>query len=117
MIDKYKPKNFYSVKQLENKKGNIIWIIKRNRKTFKFRWKKKEQKYVDYKQYIKSKRWKKLSKLIKTIKPTCENCNKYPSLHTHHKTYDNIGNEKYTDLLALCKACHCRIHGIKINTR
>lgn len=33
------------------------------------------------------------------------------SLHVHHLTYENLGNEADEDLLVLCKDCHREIHG------
>lgn len=62
---------------------------------------------------MKSKQWKDISDKIRQVKPTCEQCKTYKSEAVHHKTYNNLGNEKYTDLLALCRHCHTKLHGEK----
>lgn len=33
------------------------------------------------------------------------------TLDVHHRTYKNRGNEKFADLIVLCRACHSKHHG------
>ena len=65
-----------------------------------------------YKEYILSKEWGIKRKLtFKTLGKKCQRCNKTKSLHIHHKTYINFGNEIIeTDLAILCKDCHKKYH-------
>ena len=53
-------------------------------------------------------------KYMKTKYKVCQNCGKDYDLQVHHKTYENLGEEKEEDLLLVCKNCHSKIHGIKI---
>lgn len=67
--------------------------------------------YVDYKAYLKSKRWlAKRLKLFAVRGRACEQCGSTVTIHVHHKTYERLGNEKLNDLMVLCKACHDVIH-------
>lgn len=31
-------------------------------------------------------------------------------IQLHHITYENLGNERYSDVIALCKLCHDNLH-------
>jgi 5-methylcytosine-specific restriction endonuclease McrA len=43
----------------------------------------------------------------------CEICHNSHSIQVHHKRYPKIlGKEKLSDLIALCKWCHARQHGL-----
>lgn len=74
------------------------------------------EKFRSYSRYLKSKHWKnKKAQYYKMYKYKCDLCKKCfvwkPSLlNLHHRTYANIGNEKPTDLVLLCKNCHTKIH-------
>ena len=66
---------------------------------------------IDYKEYIKSNKWKKKRKeLIDSIGYACEQCGVEHHLHVHHKTYKNLGNEPLKDLQLLCRMCHLSKH-------
>lgn len=41
----------------------------------------------------------------------CERCFIGPHDHTHHLTYERLGNERLEDLQALCEPCHQFVHG------
>lgn len=41
----------------------------------------------------------------------CQVCNSEQSLHVHHRTYANRGNERFSDLIVLCASCHKHFHG------
>jgi 5-methylcytosine-specific restriction endonuclease McrA len=63
---------------------------------------------LPYKEYLESDHWLKLRELcLIRSRYHCENCrtNK-TTLHVHHITYDNKGNEKPEDLVVLCRICH-----------
>jgi 5-methylcytosine-specific restriction endonuclease McrA len=40
----------------------------------------------------------------------CQVCSSIESLHVHHNTYDNLGDELPTDLIVLCDICHGQFH-------
>ena len=64
-----------------------------------------------YNGYLKSSEWKVKSKAVrKRAKGVCEKCKKNPCEHVHHKTYQNVGNEKMCDLIAVCRKCHSELH-------
>lgn len=66
---------------------------------------------IKYKEYIKSKEWKKRrKKIFEKRGRECEQCGFGYYLHVHHKTYDNLGNEKDDDLQILCYRCHMSKH-------
>jgi hypothetical protein len=70
-----------------------------------------KKQWINYKEYLKSEEWKKKSKkaLIRA-NFRCQLCNKKDEIHIHHRTYENLGNEKESDLIALCKGCHKKFH-------
>jgi hypothetical protein len=65
-------------------------------------------KQPEYDQYIKSAQWRNISKLIKgRAGNKCAHCGRSSSkLEVHHLTYERFGNERMTDLVALCQLCH-----------
>lgn len=68
------------------------------------------KRYVDYYEYISSDAWKKVSlRKKREVGNRCQVCNrsyKEVTLHVHHRTYKNLGNERSSDLTVLCKDCH-----------
>lgn len=71
-----------------------------------------------YKEYLNSGEWKHLrDKKLKQAKYTCDGCGEqYRPLEIHHMTYERIGNELLTDLIALCTICHKKAHGLSIKS-
>ena len=62
-----------------------------------------------YKEYLDSPAWEmKRDDVIKRDGDQCV-CGAQASV-VHHKTYNNIGKEPLSDLVALCKECHDREH-------
>ena len=62
-----------------------------------------------YKKYLDSPAWKmKRDDVIKRDGDQCV-CSAQATV-VHHKTYNNIGKEPLSDLVALCKECHDRVH-------
>lgn len=68
---------------------------------------------MPYKEYLKSPEWaERRAKAIRTAKASCQLCNASGvTLDVHHRTYKNRGNEKFADLIVLCRACHSKHHG------
>lgn len=69
---------------------------------------------VDYKEYIKSPEWKQKAEVAKEKAGwKCQVCNKdgnRTTLHAHHRTYNNLGDEKDGDIIVLCAKCHGLFH-------
>ncbi len=68
--------------------------------------------YSKYKAYLESKEWKKKKeafKASKLFKGGCFVCNTF-RVDIHHKTYKRLFNERLTDLVALCRSCHNKVH-------
>ena len=66
---------------------------------------------AQYGAYLKSDSWKKRRKLVlERANNICEGCGLEPATDVHHLTYDHIGNEFLFELVAICRACHERIH-------
>jgi len=69
---------------------------------------------VDYHEYIQSEAWKQKANDAKDAAGyRCQLCNTsgYVSeLHAHHRTYERLGAELPTDLIALCDECHKLFH-------
>lgn len=68
------------------------------------------RKYLstEYKEYIKSAKWKRARKTKLKEQRHCEHCNSTAGLQVHHKSYKNFKNElnNLEDLKVLCGPCH-----------
>ena len=62
-----------------------------------------------YENYLKSPAWKVKRDAVKQRDGGQCVCGTQAT-EVHHKTYDNIGKEPLSDLVALCKECHERVH-------
>ncbi|MGG7079669.1 HNH endonuclease [Clostridium sardiniense] len=61
--------------------------------------------------YLKSEHWERTrDRALKRAGYRCEECGSNKNLNVHHKTYDNIWNERDEDLEVLCQPCHYRRH-------
>lgn len=61
-----------------------------------------------YKKYIVSERWKAKRQLwFDTFGKWCRACGKSSGpIQLHHYDYSRLGNERLSDMVALCKQCH-----------
>lgn len=73
---------------------------------FKIKFNRKEYRT----EYLQTEHWKNKSKEIRTRDPICRICNKNSTDDVHHLTYENIYNEKDTDLIGICRECHEKVH-------
>ena len=68
---------------------------------------------VDYYEYIKSPQWKSVAdEARKRAGYKCQMDGATGKLSVHHNNYKNLGNEKDTDLIVLCRKCHAKFHDI-----
>ncbi|MCH7410167.1 HNH endonuclease [Belliella sp. DSM 111904] len=86
----------------------------------KWEWTRKPRKSIIFKAerdaYYSSPEWRdKRIIMLARAKNTCNRCHVMQSsgLHVHHKTYENFGNEKMSDLEVLCEPCHEKHHNKK----
>jgi len=75
----------------------------------------------EYTEYINSQEWRdKRERYFKVFEKKCVAC-EYTSetdiIILHHRTYHNVGEEKYKDLIPLCWDCHGRLHDFMFLSR
>lgn len=65
----------------------------------------------DYHHYLLSEEWKnKRRDVLAFWEYRCVLCYSDENVQVHHRTYERIGNERFTDLILLCDACHAKFH-------
>lgn len=70
-----------------------------------------ELRTMDYADYLKTPEWQAIrNEAIRRAKGCCQICNSGSSLHVHHRTYENRGDEDLSDLTVLCADCHRIYH-------
>lgn len=68
---------------------------------------------MPYAQYLKTEHWQNVRKAaLERADYRCQACNEPDNLHVHHRTYENRGCERDSDVTVLCKSCHERFHEI-----
>lgn len=88
----------------EDKKYKIF-MENRNKKL------SKEEIRKNYDKYLQTDHWKKIrKKALEKADNKCQLCSSKEILQVHHNTYENVGNEKLTDLVVLCRECHSNFH-------
>ena len=82
---------------------------------------KKRSKPPDiYLEYLKSKEWadqKQKHQWLEFWDFRCSYCNREHNLDHHHRTYERLGYEKFTDVVILCRKCHEAIEAEKEEQR
>lgn len=74
---------------------------------------KKERRQAEYLEYLQSPEWKaRRGKVIERAGALCEGCRENQAVIVHHLDYSHCGNELLYQLVALCKDCHDRAHGV-----
>ena len=67
--------------------------------------------FVEYKKYIRTKKWKTLASLVKEKAGNkCVFCGSEKKLVANHHNYINLYNETEDDLICVCNICHNKIH-------
>jgi hypothetical protein len=65
----------------------------------------------EYGEHLASDTWKDMrAKVMRRAGNTCEGCLAAPADEVHHKTYAHVRAEFAFELVALCSACHVRLH-------
>lgn len=66
---------------------------------------------IPYGRYLKTDHWKAVAAAAKRRAGyRCSLCNASGQLDAHHRTYENLGNEKVGDVICLCRKCHAKHH-------
>lgn len=70
--------------------------------------------FPTYRIYLKSAVWKKtVEKCLWRADGKCEWCKRNSKrLQVHHLTYQRLGRELSSDVMALCPGCHLKIHSV-----
>ena len=67
--------------------------------------------YSSYAEYLQSDYWKQFAHEAKErVGNRCQLCNADGELHTHHRTYERLGEELPKDVVVLCANCHAKFH-------
>ncbi len=65
---------------------------------------------LPYSEYLRSDWWHwKRERAIKRANGDCELCREATATQVHHTTYANLGRERNSDLVALCRRCHAHV--------
>lgn len=69
--------------------------------------------YATYSDYLRSEHWRKTRRrAVQRSGGMCKRCYAEDCrLEIHHLTYERIGRERESDLIALCASCHAKEHG------
>ena len=69
---------------------------------------------MNYNLYLKSDHWREVKNRYygKLNNKVCFICDSPKNLNLHHKTYKNIGDEKNSDLVCLCRKHHKECHDL-----
>ena len=66
----------------------------------------------EYREYLASPAWlEKRQLILQNAGGICQCCEHFPATQVHHLTYERIGHELPSDLMAVCSYCHRLIHG------
>lgn len=67
---------------------------------------------TSYADYLQSEHWRKIKDWFyhTRARKHCYICRNRDRLNLHHKTYKNLGKEKWIDLVYLCERCHHYCH-------
>lgn len=66
---------------------------------------------ADYAAYLRSEHWRRTrSEALRRAAGTCQLCQRLRAVEVHHRTYERLGCEAPSDLVALCVFCHRRVH-------
>lgn len=69
---------------------------------------------MPYVEYLKTEHWQRVREgALVRAEHRCQLCNTTEFLNVHHRTYENRGAEKDSDVTVLCKPCHERFHDIR----
>jgi 5-methylcytosine-specific restriction endonuclease McrA len=69
---------------------------------------------MTYAEYLRTPEWRaRRNRVLIRAGNKCELCYANGLIDVHHRTYDRYTQELLSDLIALCRSCHKRFHGIE----
>jgi 5-methylcytosine-specific restriction endonuclease McrA len=70
---------------------------------------------MSHAEYLKTREWRvRRNRALIRAGNRCQVCGKANlQLDVHHNSYERYGEEQLSDLIALCRSCHRRFHGIQ----
>jgi 5-methylcytosine-specific restriction endonuclease McrA len=72
-----------------------------------------ELRKMPFEEYRRTPEWRtRRNRILLRAGNKCELCYASGPVDCHHRTYDRYGEELLSDLIALCRSCHQRFHGI-----
>lgn len=93
-----------AIRELQNEVDQKITLLEALRKEY-------DPEDIDFYQYIKTQAWEEMrQKVFRRDGFQCVVCKEAKNLNVHHITYDNLGAEKESDLVTLCRDCHKKVH-------
>ena len=93
-----------AIRELQNEVDQKITLLEALRKEY-------DPEDIDFYQYIKTQAWEEMrQKVFRRDGFQCVVCKEAKNLNVHHITYDNLGAEKESDLVTLCRDCHEKVH-------
>lgn len=68
---------------------------------------------ISYEEYLRTEHWR-VTRMaaLDRAEHQCQLCSNTESLQVHHRTYERLWGERPSDLIALCRDCHARFHGV-----
>lgn len=73
----------------------------------------KEFGYKDYSDYLRSSHWQATKDRYRRSQLPQECFCGETEIHFHHLTYENLGRERLSDLIPLCRNCHAMVHALE----
>ena len=71
----------------------------------------RKQRQREYRDYLRADHWQRTrAQVLARARGFCEDCGLRTNLDVHHLTYKRKGQERLTDLRALCRSCHTARH-------
>lgn len=96
-----------AIRELQNEVEQKTTLLEALRKEY-------DPEEINYYQYIQTQAWEEMrQKVFRRDGFKCVICNEAKDLNVHHITYENLGAEKVSDLVTLCRNCHEDIHNGK----
>ena len=66
---------------------------------------------MSYADYLNGRYWRRRRRMwLREHGAWCRSCGSRSGIQLHHRTYDTLGNEADSDLVALCDSCHRAAH-------
>lgn len=75
------------------------------------RWEASQEWWARYHEHLASPAWQQTRRaVLRRAEGICEGCGRVAATQVHHLTYEHMGEEFLFELVAICDACHRRLH-------